>query len=87
MPISVAPLRLNYSFHANRRGATDRVDAESLDEAFTLVIDKLNELILAMNATTRDDDSLDDECIDARCLSDDALNEISGLVNAAVTPE
>lgn len=86
MPTSVQPLSISHSFNAGRRTATDRVNAAALDAAFASIAAKINEVIVALNETTRDDDALEDEVVDARCLSNDALEEISALVNAAVTP-
>lgn len=86
MPSSVQPLRLIHSFNSGRRTATDKVDASSLDEAFGLVCGKINEVIAALDETTAEDDSLADEVVDARHLSNDALDQISAMINAQVTP-
>lgn len=86
MPISVQPLRIGYSFNANRRGASDRVDAAQLDAVFALVTAKLNEIITALDVTTRDDNTLNDAIIEARHLGDDTVEEISAMINAEVTP-
>lgn len=86
MPISVTPLVTTYSFNANRRNATDQVDAAALDAVFLLITDKINEIITALDVTTRDDDTLADAVIEARHLADDAVEEISAMINAQVTP-
>lgn len=86
MPISVEPLQVTYSFNANRRTASDLVDAAALDAVFLLITDKINEVITALDVTTRDDDTLVDGVLEARHLSDDAVEQISAMINAQVTP-
>lgn len=87
MPISVQPLAIGYSFVANRRQATDRVDLDELNAAFEAITNKLNELITALNETTADDDSLADDVIEGRHLSDDALEEITGMIREELEAE
>lgn len=86
MPLSVQPLVIAYSFTGARRGASDRVNAAQLDVIFGQIAGKINELVTALNVTTRDDDELDDEVVESRHLANDALDQISSLINARVTP-
>lgn len=87
MSISVQPLVIGYSFVANRRQATDLVNLTQLDAAFLLVTNKLNEIILALNETTDDDNTLKDGSIAARNLSDDTLDEITSIVRSELANE
>lgn len=84
MPISVQPLVINYSFVGARIQATDKVDLAALDAAFVQITDKLNEIINALDVTLRDDDTLDDGCLEPRHMSDDFRAEIVALVNERV---
>lgn len=79
--ISVRPLVINYSFAANRRQATDKVDLAQLDAAFAQITDKLNEIIAAVDITTRDDNTLKDSSIEPRHLTSDVYTEIVAIVN------
>lgn len=87
MPISVQPLSIGYSFVANRRQATDKVDLTELAAAFEAVTDKLNEIITALDETTGDDNTLIDDCIEGRHLSDDALEEITSIIREEIEAE
>ncbi len=80
MSLSVQPLVIDYSFVMNRKQATDRVDLAQLDAALMLVTNKLNEIIMALNETTDDDNTLKDDSIAARNFSDDALEQITSIV-------
>lgn len=84
MPLSVQPLVIDYSFVGARTQATDMVNLAQLDLALAAITDKLNEIIATVDIIVRDDDTLDDGCVDARHLSDDARAEIISIVNAAV---
>jgi hypothetical protein len=83
MPISVQPLVINYSFQANRAQATDKVDLARLDAAFAAITAKLNEVIVALDQTLRDDDTLDDGVLQSRHLSDEVLEELTVIANRA----
>ena len=82
---SVQPLVITYSFAANRTQAVDSVDLDQLDAILGQVADKLTEVIDAMNVVQREDDTLSDQIVDFRSLNDDVVEELSSLVNAAVT--
>lgn len=84
MPISVQPLIIEYSFVGARTQATDKVDLAALDAAFGQITDKLNEVINALDVTLRDDDTLDDACLEPRHLSDEVRAEIVAIVNEKV---
>lgn len=86
MPISVAPLTLNYSFAANAAQATDLVDLAQLDAVLAAINAKVSELIFVLNAVQRDDNTLNDSAIDFRCLSDEVVEYLASQVNAAATP-
>jgi hypothetical protein len=87
MPLSVQPLTIGYSFVTNRRQATDRVDLAELAAAFEAVTDKLNEIITALDVTTGDDNTLADDVIEGRHLSEDALEEITGMIREELEAE
>lgn len=80
---SVQPLRLTYSFAANRQHASDSVDADQLDAALATITAKLNEVVAAIDTTLRDDDTLMDGSIEPRHLSDEVNVDIAGQVNLA----
>jgi hypothetical protein len=84
MPISVQPLVINYSFAANARQATDRVDLAQLDTALASVAAKLNEVVTAINVTTRDDDTLHDHVVEPRHLAPEVYSELASMVQKAV---
>ncbi len=83
MPLSVQPLVIDYSFAANREQATDLVDAAQLDAVLGQLAGKLNEIIAAIDETTRDDDALDDHSIEPRHLSDEVYKELSAIAQQA----
>jgi hypothetical protein len=81
MPISVQPLTLTYSFQANRTQATDMVDLQQLDAAFAQITGKLNEILVALDETMRDDNTLDDAVVEPRHLHEECYKEITAIVN------
>jgi hypothetical protein len=84
MPISVQPLVLSYSATATRLQARDMVDLAELDGALAQITAKLNEVIQALDTTIRDDDTLDDGCLEPRHMTDEFRAEIVSIVNARV---
>jgi hypothetical protein len=80
---SVQPLRLNYSFAANRRQATDLVDAAQLDAALATITNKLNEIVDAINVPLRPDNTLKDGSLEPRHFSDEVNVDIAGQINTA----
>lgn len=80
---SVQPLRLNYSFAANRRQATDMIDAAQLDAALATITSKLNEIVAAIDVPLRDDNTLKDNSIEPRHFSDEVNVDIAGQINTA----
>ena len=80
---SVQPLRLAYSFAANRRQATDSIDAAQLDAALATITGKLNEIIAAIDVPLRDDDTLKDTSLEPRHFSDEVNVDIAGQINTA----
>lgn len=84
MPSSVQPLVLTYSATASRSQATDLIDLDGLNTALDQITDKLNEIITALNVTTRDDDTLLDNIIDRVNFDDNVYNEFSSMAQAAV---
>jgi len=83
--ISVQPLTINYSFASNRTQATDKVNLAQLDAAFSQINAKLTEIIAAMDATTRDDDTLHDNNVEPRHLSTEIYSELIAMVNGTST--
>lgn len=79
--ISVSPLVLRHSFSAARNRAADKVDVAQLDATFKQVQDKLNELIVALGETTRDDDTLKDQVLEPRHFHPEVYREITAIVN------
>jgi hypothetical protein len=86
MPLGVEPLVINYSFVGSREQATDLVDLVALDAAFEQIADKLNEIVNALDVTLRDDNTLDDGCLEPRHMSDDFRAEVVSIVNQLVDP-
>jgi len=80
---SVQPLRLNYSFAANRRQATDMIDAAQLDAALATITGKLNEIVAAINVPLRADNTLKDASLEPRHFSDEVNVDIAGQINTA----
>jgi len=80
---SVQPLRLNYSFAANRRQATDMIDAAQLDAALATITSKLNEIVAAIDVPLRDDNTLKDASLEPRHFSDEVNVDIAGQINTA----
>ena len=80
---SVAPLVLNYSARNQVGEAGNTVDLASLDAALATITAKLNEVIAAIDITTRDDDTLKDTSIEPRHLSDEVTVDIAGQINQA----
>ena len=86
MPCSVDPLVIGYSFAANAAQATDKVNLAALDAVLAQISDKLNELIIAVDVSTRDDNTLADSSIEPRHLSREAYMEITAIVNGTAVP-
>jgi hypothetical protein len=84
MASSVQPLVIDYSFAANRRQATDMVDLDQLDGVIVTLTDKINEIIAALDVTTRDDNTLHDGIIEPRNLHPETESEFTALVQQAV---
>ena len=83
MACSVQPLALTYSATAGRSQATDNVDLAGLGAALAQITAKLNEIITALNVTTRDDDTLADGSIDRLNLNDDVYNQMASMAQQA----
>lgn len=81
---SVPTLAITYSFNANRGQATDLVDSAQLDEVLNQIADKLNEIILALDAVTDDDDTLRDGIIVPSTYHPEVSDDIAAKVNLAV---
>lgn len=84
MPLSVQPLVLNYSFAANARQAADKIDLPQLDATLSSIASKLNEIVTAINVTTRDDDTLHDHVVEPRHLAPEVYTELASMVQKAV---
>jgi hypothetical protein len=84
MPTSVQPIVIGYSFQANRTQATDKVDLVQLDAVVQTIGGKLNEILVMLDKTLRDDDTLDDRTVEPRHLHPETLAEIASLANAGV---
>lgn len=81
---NIAALRIDYSFAANRRAATDRVNATQLDATLAAIVAKVNEVVAALDETLRDDDTLDDAVIQPRHLNEEVITTIASMVQAEV---
>lgn len=84
MPISTQPLVLSYSASKGRLQATDKVNAVNLDAALATITAKLNEIIEVVNQTIRDDNQLQDGCLEPRHMSDEFRAEVVSIVNDRV---
>ena len=80
---SVQPLRLSYSFAANRRQATDSVNAAQLDAALATITNKLNEIVAAIDVPLRADNTLKDGSLEPRHFSDEVNVDLAGQINTA----